>query len=167
MTPHAVVAIPDALIDEIQFEIPEAPFHSVEKYLKTSIVTFCEKSNYWQEDLTSIEVVENVISYSIPQPVTTDVVNVISIYTDECQELQRSQGADIEFRYWLENPFTIAVAPTEKLSGRSLIITASVKPKIESENFEFSTWLLRDYREALIAGAKAMLYKSPRKPWTD
>ncbi len=166
MESHSTAELPEDMIDEIQFEIPEAPYDSVVHHLRRSAVKFCEESHYWQEEIDPLVVLTGVQSYDLSAARTVAIVSVIKVSSID-RELCRSQDDAVQYRYWQPSPFTIDIFPSENLSGQEITILASLKPALYSGNFKVSTSLISDYRDALIAGAKSMLYKTPRKAWTD
>lgn len=170
MQPHRTIDLPDELIDEIQFEIPEAPYDSIAHYLRRAVIDFCEKSHYWQEDIGPIRVTSASIEYDLPVSRTFAVVSVLEVSfadTTEQKELVRCQTDDVQYRYWQSTPFSISFYPLDELNETDVSVIAALKPEIYNNTFKFSENILRDFRDAIVAGAKALLYKTPRKPWTD
>lgn len=169
MQAHRAIDVPEDLIDSIQFEIPEAPHDSVEHYLRRSITEFCEKSHYWQEDIGPVRVVGNLDEYELSVPRRVSIVTVHNIFfteQDRTVELPRSEG-DLTYRYWQPTPFTFKPEPRDRLVGKDLSVIVSLRPELYNGSFKVSQFLIQEYRDALIAGAKAALYMVPRKPWTD
>lgn len=167
MLPHKTAVIPENFHDEIVFEIPEANRDSVGLYLQRAVIEFCEKSHFWQEDIGPLRVVATTNSYDISPPRGLSVVSVIGVFANSC-ELVRSDDPDITYRYFQNSPFAIAVEPHAELIGSDLSIYAALKPDIKpGDSFKCSEALLDQYRDVIISGAKSMLYKVPRKPWTD
>ena len=171
MIPHRLTEIPDAIIDEVNFEIPEAPHDSVVWALKKSIVEFCELSHYWQEDIGPVRVLNGIAEYDIASCANTVIVSVLHIKTQSTDgrliTLERACADDVRYRFWQYTPFTVSVSPVDDLVGLELSLIAALKPKNLTADFEFSESVLTDYQEAIIAGAKAKLYEVPRKPWFD
>lgn len=171
MQPHKTTSNIDDLVNEIQFEIPEAVFDSIQLFVRRAIVAFCERSHYWREDIGPVRVTAQTHEYDLPTSRTVDVVEIqavsVSVDGSSLIVLQRSATDDVKYRYWQPTPTTFTVAPVEELAGHDLAVICSLKPQLYGNQFKFSEQLLVDHRDALIAGAKAMLYKTPRKPWTD
>ena len=166
MDSHSVIEIPEELIDDIQFEIPEAPYDAIVSKLRESIISFCETSHYWQEEIDPVAIVADTATYELTTARSVSLVSVLSVKSDE-RNLIRSQADDIEFKYWQPNPFSIEVSPIDRLENQTFTIVAAVKPVLYNNSFKFSANLLANYRVALIAGAKSLLYKTPRKAWSD
>lgn len=166
MQPHRLVSIPDDLINEIQFEIPEAPYDAIQLHLRRAICEFCELSHYWQEEVGPLTPQAGTDIYDIDAPRGASIVSVVKVSSDDF-ELHRSDSSDVRYRFWQSSSNTIQVSPIDELAGKSISIVAALAPQLDGNNFKFSETVLRDYRDALVAGAKAKLYMIPRKPWAD
>lgn len=171
MQPHRLIELPTSIVNEIQFELPEAPHDSIIHHLKQSIIEFCERSNYWKENVGPIRVFKDVTEYDVPvyQGVTVvSVLNVFAIGSDGKEIiLERVLTPDVKYRFWQYTPFTISFYPLEELDGLDVAIFSSLKPSDLVDEFKFSEHILLDYSDAIVSGAKARLYATPRKPWTD
>lgn len=170
MLPHKTIDLPEGLINEIQFEITEAPYDSIVHFLRRSIIEFCEKSHYWREDIGPINVTEPTTEYDLPVSQRFTVVSVMAVFffdQDKKITLFRCATDDVKYRFWQSTPFSIEFFPHEDLIEKSISVIAALKPELQGDVFKFSENLLTDYRDAIVAGAKAALYKIPRKPWTD
>jgi len=171
MQPHKTTSNIDDLVNEIQFEIPEAVFDAIQLYVRRSIVSFSEKSHFWREDIGPVRVTAQAAEYDLPISRTVDVIEIEKIFAhmEDGSELvlERSSNDDIRYRFWQPTPTTFTVVPLDVLAGKDLSIICSLKPQLYGSQFKFSEQLLVDHRDALVCGAKAMLYKVPRKPWTD
>jgi hypothetical protein len=171
MQPHKTTSNIDDLVNEIQFEIPEAVFDAVELFVRRAIVTFCEKTNFWCEDLGPVTVNLQTDEYDLPISRTVDVVEIVNVLANRGDgskvELERCASGDVKYRYWQPTPTTFTVSPIQELAGSELSVICSLKPQLYGNQFKFSEQLLVDHRDALVAGAKSMLYKIPRKPWSD
>lgn len=171
MQPHRLVELPKSLIDEVQFEMPEAPHDSIVHHLKQSIIEFCELSHYWKENIGPIRVIKDITEYDIPvyQGVTVvSVMNVFAISSDGQElTLERVATPDVKFRFWQYTPFTISFYPVKELDGLDVSILTALKPDGLADLFKVSESVLHDYQDQIIAGAKSRLYATPRKPWSD
>ncbi len=166
MQPHRTTSDLDNLIDEIQFEMPEAAYDAIVLHLRRSIIKFCEDSHYWQEDIGPVRVVSVSNSYDLPLSRSIALVGVMSVSTAD-KVFERCETDDVKYRFWQDSPFSILLYPNDEFIGQDLSIAAALKPTIQGDAFKVSESLVEQYRDALIAGAKAALYKTPRKPWTD
>lgn len=166
MQPHKTTSNLDDLINEIQFEIPEVAYDAIVLHLRRSIIKFCEDSHYWVEDIGPVRVVAVSNLYDLPLSRNVALVGVMQVSTAE-KVFERCETDSIKYRYWQNSPFSIQLFPNEEFIGQDLSIAAALKPTIQGDAFKVSESLVEQYRDALIAGAKAALYKTPRKPWTD
>lgn len=170
MQPHKTTSNIDDLVNEIQFEIPEAVFDAIQLFVRRSIVSFCEKSHYWREDIGPVRITAQAAEYDLPIGRTVDVIEVEKMFANmDGAELilERSKTDDVRYRFWQSTPTTFTVAPLDMLAGNDLSIICSLKPQLHGSQFKFSEQILVDHRDAVLSGAKSMLYKVPRKPWTD
>lgn len=175
------------MVDEIQLEIPEVPVEAINLHCRRAIIEFCELSHFWREEVGPIRVVkgadgEMVEEYDLPVPQSRYVASVMKVTTiknNRLITLQRAENREnlvilhrhdqdeVFYRYWQDTPFTIRFAPADRLEGQDMSIEAALVPNELNKTIEFSAEILRNYRDALTAGAKARLYKIPRKPWSD
>ncbi len=171
MIPHRLTEIPESIIDEIGFEIPEAPYDSVVWALKKSIAEFCELSHYWKEDIGPVRVLAGCTDYDVSAFGNASIISILEIKTvtgdGRSIELERSSSDCVRYRFWQHTPFTITISPVDELIGIDLSVFAALKPQENSSDFEFSENILTDFQDSIIAGAKAKLYEVPRKPWFD
>lgn len=166
MQPHKTTSDLEDLINEIQFEIPEAAYDAIVLHLRRSIIKFCEVSHYWKEDIGPVRVVSVSNSYDLPLSRGIALVGVMSVSTSD-QVFERCETDDVKYRYWQDSPLSILLYPNDDFIGQDLSIVAAIKPAIHGDAFKVSASLVEQYRDALIAGAKSALYKTPRKPWSD
>lgn len=166
MQPHRLVSIPDDVINEVQFEITEAPYDSIVLFVQRAVCDFCEISHYWQEEIGPLMPQLGADAYDIDAPRGSSIVSVLHVSTAD-NELYRSQDESVHYRFWQSSSGSIEFYPIDELAGKSISIIGALKPEIDGNNFKFSETILRDYRDAIVAGAKAKLYLIPRKPWTD
>lgn len=171
MIPHPVTANLDPLINEIQLELPEAPYNAMIHHLRRSIIEFFEISNSWVEEVGPIWAVEDIDTYDLLAVTGLKINSVIRVHTiiaNRQVELERTKDNGVRFRYWQGSPSQISIAPMDELKNRNVYISASLSPVIDKNGkIQVSEYLFRDFHDAFIAGAKARLYKIPRKDWTD
>lgn len=171
MQAHRTIDMPEDLIDEINLEIPEISRDAIVHHARRAVIDFCERSHYWQEDIGPILVNENSTEYDLPVSRRVAVVALMAVgFTDtdgEQKQLVRCETDDVDYRYWQPTPFTISFYPHQDLIGKSVSVIAALKPEIYNDTFKFSELLIRDYRDGILAKAKANLYSMPRKAWSD
>jgi hypothetical protein len=176
MTPHALIDLPDDVINEIHLEIPEANIASITHFLRRAVIEFCEKSHYWQEDIGPVTVGEDVTEYDLPVSNSFSLVSVMKVFFLDVMgnevrlspaQSGNSESPDLKYRYWQPTPFTLCFYPYDELIDKEISIVAAIKPELYNNSFKFSDYIIKDFREAIIAKAKACLYKIPRKEWTD
>lgn len=169
--PHILVELPGSMIDEIQFEIPEAGIDLVTHFLRKSAIRFCELSHYWQEDCEPITIESGASNYFIDTGYhAKKIVSIANVVDDEGNIFERSESGGVDYFYWQDSPDSIRFGSSQEIDGRVITITAAVAPiqtADQGEEFLISKNVLDNYHDALINGAKHYLYSTPRKDWTD
>lgn len=159
----------EELENEIYVEMPEATSAFAIAALKDSAVRFCENSLFWQEDIGPVRV-GNTSSCEVYTAGYCELVSIMRVSVVEDGEeivFERSHSQiPGEYTYWPASMESIDVLPVDSLRGKDLSVIAAVRPK-RGEDFELSTTVLADYRDVILDGAKANLYRRPRKEWTD
>jgi hypothetical protein len=163
-------------------DIPEVPaFVATRQYLR-ACRELCEKARVWRVDSTM------TVSASAEQqdlttlfPDNTELVDVISIkpsdgstpVTSKTQAWLdinwsdwRTQESLIAQYYVLEENNIIRFIPTpSEAVTDAYYLRAAIKPTLSATSID--SLLVNKYSEILISGAKAYLFMTPRKPWTD
>lgn len=167
ITPHVVIDIPDEMHDEIQFEV-DAPHSSIVNALRRSVIKFCEKSHYWQEECEPITVVAGTQTYDLEfSDESKQIVSVMHVADDEEIKYERCETGEVSRGYWQGTPTTIDIYPDDELGDRVITVIAAIRPALFENEFKVSKPLIADYRDAIVAGAKALLYVIPNKPWMN
>lgn len=168
ITPHSTASIPDDMVNEIQIEMPEAPFDLVMQLLQQSCRDFCEKSNYWIENATAITILANTETYNLA--IGNDgkeIVGVNRVYDQDENIYEKCATKEVYYGWWQSTPETIDIYSSREIKDYVIQVEVSIKPKLNAGAFLVSAPMLSNYREAILAGTKAKLYKIPRKDWTD
>lgn len=168
ITPHAVIDLPDEMVDEILFEVSDAPHDSVVHFLRRACVLFCEQSFYWQEECEPLTMVDGTQTYTLATgDAKKQVVSVTRVTDDEDNEFSRSQNLSVDRGFWQNTPATIDIYSSSPLADKIITVVAAIRPALSGSEFKISAPLIADYRDALISGAKSMLYITPNRPWTN
>jgi hypothetical protein len=168
ITPHSTASIPEDMVNEIQIEMPEAPYDLVVQQLQQACREFCEKSNYWIENAVELTIVADQETYNLTiSNAGKEIVGVNKVYDQDENVYEKCATKEVYRGWWQSTPETVDVYAGEDITGYVVQIEVSIKPKLNAGAFLVSAPLLSNYREALLAGTKSKLYKIPRKPWTD
>jgi|GEM_PF-3390094 len=161
------------IANEVTFEV-EAPDIIVEHYVKRAITQFCERSEFWQEDIGPARVTSSTNTIEISSSRYSNIVQLKSIWVpgdDDNDYIELAKGNDYlgntDWIYSQSSVDTISVFPHTELIGKDVIINAALKPIEYSGTFKFSEQILREYFDAIVAGTKGALYMIPNKMWTD
>jgi len=165
-------------------EVPGCPEMTVDLALKSSIIEFCEKSLILQRDHDPLTVVAGVVDYDFEPPTGSLVVKIMKAWykskelkpiapdeVDKAELYNRSfSGADTnqqEPQYILqkdERTFSLYPVPDAN-AANALTMRVAYKPTRVTTTFE--DVLFEDYAEVIAHGAKARLFMSPGKPYTN
>jgi hypothetical protein len=165
-------------------EVPGCPEMTVDLALKSSIIEFCEKSLILQRDHDPLTVVAGVVDYDFEPPTGSLVVKIMKAWykskelkpvapdeVDKAELYNRSfSGADTnqqEPQYILqkdERTFSLYPVPDTN-AANALTMRVAYKPTRVATAFE--DVLFEDYAEVIAHGAKARLFMSPGKTYTN
>ena len=166
--PHILEELPDSMIDEIQYEIPEAGRDLVQHFLRKSAIRFCELSHFWQEDCDTFVIEDGVENYFIETGFNAKkAVSVVKVVDEDGNEYERSQNGGVDYYYWQPSPDTIEIYSSTEIVGKTITASVALSPVVIDDDFLISAQVISNYRDAIIDGAKHYLYASPRKDWTD
>lgn len=168
ITPHTTIAMPEDFVDEIQIEVPEVPAELIQQQLRQACREFCEKSNYWIENAVEITIQADTETYSLTvSNAGKEIVGVNKVYDQDLRPYEKCSTRDVDFGWWQSTPETIDIYASQEIVDYVMQIEVAIKPKLNAGAFLVSAPLLSNYRDAILCGAKAKLYKIPRKDWTD
>lgn len=170
------------LVQDIISDIPEVPvFVATRQYIR-ALRVLCEKSRVWRVNF-DFDSVAGKSSYDISSyfPSNTELVDILSWkpaggettvkpktykWLDDNEADWRDQEALIANYYVLTSNNTIRLVSTPSQTVVDAYhVRAAIKPKVGITQIE--DLLHNKYSEVLISGAKAFLFMTPRKPWTD
>ena len=179
------MALISTLVRDIISDIPEIPGFVAERQYLRAARELCEKARVWREDV-SLSTTANISTYSlVPRiPEYTELVDIISIkpgdgsapiaaktqsWLDTNVTDWRNQTALTAKWYMLTENNTIRLVPTPS-DVVTYQVRLALKPLLgtsETGSQELGDVVVNKYSELLVSGAKAYLFMTPRKPWTD
>jgi hypothetical protein len=165
-------------------DVPGCPEISVDLALRSSLIEFCEKSLILQRDHDPLTVVAGVVDYDFEPPTGNLVVKIMKAWykTKELQpvapdEIDKSElynrtfeGASTdgaEPKYILqkdERTFSLFPIPKDN-AANALTMRVAYKPTRTTTTVD--DVLFEDYAEVIAHGAKARLFMSPGKTYTN
>lgn len=161
--------------DLILPDVPGCPWEMARSRLILAAREFFSRSGTWSATLDPIPSQLGVAEY--PEIVPTanmEIVRIRQCYygTKELEPLTPDEFFDRqmdapsglpEFMTVDADVLILSGAPTE--SGVDIVVEATFKPSLANEGLPNDLW--DQHIEAIVEGAKARLYKSPKKPYTD
>jgi hypothetical protein len=150
--------------------------------IRDSVIEFCRKTNYWQYDISGINV-ENgnaEVNLTVDFDVDVNIVKVMHVYlgdhllipraSDELARVYRASNWQLlegfpQF-YTQKRYSVLQLVPKPLLpSAQQLYVRVSLAPTRESR--EIKKEIYDHYLDTIASGAKAMLYKTPGQPYFD
>ena len=159
-------------------EIPSAPLPIVDQWLRNAAIEFCERSKAWVVDLALIDAVANQMSYALGLAADTELVEIITVWfankkiTPESPRFLEQTFADWPAKtgtplyYTQQDAGSILLVPAPDAAATGAIkIKAAVKPGLAATGIE--DWIFSQWRQGLVAGAKAKLFAMNGTPWAS
>jgi hypothetical protein len=174
------MATVSTLVQDIISDIPETPSFAAERQYLRAMRQLCEEARVWRVDIQITSLVGvptlSLVSYL---PANTELVDIISFkptdgstsvkpktqaWLDMNETDWRDQTGDPATWYVLDSNNVIRFVP-EPGANTTYYLRVAIKPKLSATTV--SDLVVNKYSELLISGAKAFLFMTPRKPWTD
>lgn len=174
-TPSTVTPWAD-MIAEVSALTPECPNPIIKDALLKAMRQFFSDSRAWRgKQLTLLTTVAAQESYSANPPANAELLQVMACYrgTEEidCEvpgEEDDSYPAETNSDYRIgvsEDGTYYQLHPAPETAGE--VLKGSVAYTLAPNASGIPSWVYREYRAGIAAGAAALLVKQPRKPWTD
>lgn len=155
----------DALYPALALDFPEASHDIFKRALQRSFIRFCEHSNFWHLDLDPVVFVDGVTNYELSAGANYAVMDVLRVVVDGKEVRQSAKDMGIQARWTTRSADSIDLHNLP--DGAEAIITVSIKPVVVDGEITMSATILSDYEDAILDGARALIFKMPRKEWTD
>lgn len=166
----------DDAADWILPDVKDCPWPMAKSRLVLAAREFCSRASVWRVALEPSVSVAGVADY--PDLIETqqmEVVRVLRAYYGGAKLVPLGPGQFFEQRadghstgppdYMTVEGDAIVLYPAPPDSGVEILVEATFKPSLTSTTFPTELW--NQYGEGIAEGAKARLYKSPGKPYTD
>ena len=162
---HTITEDCSELTRELVLDFPICPEAVLVHAIRRAFSTFCEKSHFWHMDLDVIQVEEGVTTYDISAGNYFILLDVKRVVAPDGEVKQSATDLGIYARWDQRSMDSIDLYSID--AGEEVTITAAVKPREYNDVFKFSSLILTDYRDTILDGARARLFKMPKKEWTD
>jgi len=166
----------EAAQDLLLPDLKDCPWPMAQSRLVLSTREFCSRAAIWRVTLDPILSIAGVAEYpDLIESQQMEVIRVLQAFYDR-QELTPITP-DNFFRekvdrigsgppdYMTVEADSIILSPAPGESGKLIEVQATFKPALSATTFPDELW--NQYIEGIVEGAKARLYASPSKPYTD
>ncbi|MFN8760251.1 MAG: hypothetical protein ACK5XA_15760 [Tagaea sp.] len=163
-------------VDLLLPELTDCPWPMAESRLILAAREFFTKSGAWRHDLEPFYSYAGIGEYEAMDIPDAEIVRVVLAFFDgnEIEPVTADQWAAIEAKppYTAGPPKFISysdelllVSPAPQDDGKEMRATVTLRPPLNAKGLEDQLW--NDYIEAIVEGAKARLYLSQGKPYTE
>lgn len=164
--------------DEVLPEIPGVLQAMALNAVKRAAIEFCDRAWVWIVDQAEIPIVVDENTYAWTTPSDTEVARPIRVWLNKrpltpktVGELSEIYGDFMNFDggplfFVQDRPDKLIVVP-RPTSVPDIGITAKLAVKPTEAATGLETIIATKYRDAISHGAKARLFRIPKKPWTD
>ena len=164
--------------DEILPEMPGCPQDYAKHHIKQSAIEFCSLTKAWRVDQEPISSSVGVHTYEFEIPDKTDITQILQLWYDGTQITPKSADelgkiyknwnieAGTPIYYLQETPDTFRLVPIPDTAKASAITAKlAIQPSRDATGLDAA--IFQNWFHEIAAGAKARLYASPKKPYTD
>lgn len=155
-------------------DVPDCPFVAIDLALRRAAIAFCEQSLAYKYTYPDIAVTAGTETYFYNPPDQTAVYAVTYAKFNDCEISIDTSEDNIKIWNWRDQSGTpqyllggsegITLVPIPDIDGTLSLIVA-LKPSSTAIGIDDD--IFNEYREAIIAGAKAQLMISPKKPYSN
>lgn len=168
-----------SFLPRIMPQVPSCPEPLVESMVRESAITFCERTRFWRQDLAPMNVVANQADYTLSLPADTALVQPLRVLVEDVPlEPKTPAMLDVEVAEWqtmtgrpfcyylkdMRRTLTLVYTPDQPIAN-GLRVSVALKPSQTASTVEQA--FLEEAWEHVAAGALAILYAMPLKPWTN
>ena len=166
----------DDAADLILPDVKDCPWPMAKSRLILAAREFCSRASVWRVALDPILSVAEVADYpDLIESSQMEVVRVLRAYYGGVKLSPLGPGQFFEQladpvrsgppEYMTIDGSAIVLHPAPMDDDVQILVEATFKPSLTSTTFPTPLW--NQYGEGIAEGAKARLYKSPGKPYTD
>lgn len=162
---HAQTQDCSELMRDLVLEFPIASDAVLTHALRRAFSNFCEKSHFWHMQLDTVTVEDGATNYELSPGNYFLLLDIKKVTVPDGEVSQSSSDTGIYARWDQSSADSIDLYSVDP--GEEVTIIAAVKPVEYKDVFYFSKLILSDYRETILNGARAYLFRMPQKEWTD
>lgn len=164
------------MVTDIQFHIPACPTPMAVRAVRDSAISFCDRSEAYQVDLTPITLLEGVAEYDLSGqlPANTKLARIISVKFDGMRldptsyDLMNQEGAWEEVlgtpdRFFEDDAGILRIYP--KPFGGQLAVRVAIRPDRLSTGLDDT--LFEKYWDGILAGSLARLFHYSGTGWEN
>ena len=166
------------LLPEILPLVPLCPEPFARVNVRSAFIELCERADVYQIELDAITTVNNTYEYDLETPSNTLVSKILSVthsgknlkpITPELLDQRipdwRTTTGTPEY-YVKVSPTVIWLAPVpDATTALSTTVRAALKQTVSSSSADTDT--INDYRDVIVNGALARLFRVPNREWSD
>jgi hypothetical protein len=168
------------LLPYLLAETPAVPDVTAKQALTLAAIEFCRETLLWDELQDPITVIDKVHTYDLEAPTDAGIVAVKQVWAADRELVpvvlaklvqvmpnwQTAQGSDPVYYNTAADWSTVRIFPTPMNANRQkLVLRVIYQPTVTSTTLP--DFLVNNYLEALLSGAKARLMAMPQKAWTN
>jgi len=154
----------DDLIEDMFIELPGCPEALIKQQLRLAARDFCRQSEAYKIELDPINLVADQQEYDLEPGMNASIARLIWVKTGEDIDefTEPLDPAD----YVLQEEYTLKLlnAPSSSITD-GLVVKVALRPEFDDE-CDLDPFFLERYSSTIIAGAKFLLMKMPKKPWS-
>lgn len=169
----------DAFLSDILPYARNCPDPTIEAAVRSTVIEICEKTDIWNVELDPINAIAEQYEYDLEPPAGALVHKILLVTDVNGDLLTPVTSGMLEQRYpnWRNNPsrskfyikrdeslIWFCPAPSSA-QANAFLIRAILKPTITSTSCD--SWIMSDFRDAIINGAVARILQMPDKDWSN
>lgn len=170
---HTLLSV---LVDDVAPLVPECPRALIRNKLIRTCRQFLSESRCWRDrGITLLTTVASQKAYAFNVPADAELLQVMSAWDGDTEvDADLPGDDDDESPDFTSSTFKVGVSddgtelecrPTPSTDG--VVLKGSVSYTLALDGNSIPTWIYTDHRDALAAGAAAMLVIQPGKPWSN
>lgn len=158
------------LEDDVSIDVPGCLSATIQRALTRVCRELIYKSNVWKEDLPLLDVVARQTDYNINVPYNALIKNLSDVKIIQSPLQSFDSVEEYPQPYYDYIPENILRFKSPALAPQQAFIEGMRLTAVLVPNFNCNAipkWIFERYAEGFIAGAKAQLMLSPKKPYSN
>lgn len=169
----------DAFLPDILPYVRNCPDPTIEAAVRSTVIEICEKTEIWQLELDPISAVAGQWEYDLEPPSGSIVHRILTAIDENGKPLEPVTSALMEHRDpdWRNTPsrprFYIKrdqsliwfTPPPAVAISNAYLLRVVLKPTVVSTSCD--SWIMTDFRDAIVNGAISRLTQMPDRDWSN